>query len=167
MKRVILTGIVLLLSILFAVIPGRGEAKDAIDELKDCARTEDDQSRAACYEELGSRILGSDSEMSVESGAPEPDAPPEQMSEDIGGDVFEKQSEDYVESSRGLILSCRQAADKKWLFTFENGQVWKQSDGRRYRYKECNYYVTITKDTFGYKMQVDGEKAKVRIRRIR
>jgi len=47
------------------------------------------------------------------------------------------------------------------------GQVWKQKNEPRQRYKECDFSVTITKDVFGYKMQIDGEGKQIRIGRIR
>ena len=148
---------------------------DALEELKDCARIPESAERIACYEDLGKRVLANDVVISADDAVvSRTSLPPasdktsdDVLAADLGGDKFVKQAGSDSEPNRGLITSCRQGVDKKWFYVFDNGQIWKQSDGRRRRHKECHYYVTITKDTFGYKMQVDGEKEKIRIRRHR
>jgi len=49
---------------------------------------------------------------------------------------------------------------------FDNEQLWKQSGAGRYRFSECDFDVTITKDFFGYKMKIDGGKT-LRVKRER
>ena len=67
---------------------------------------------------------------------------------------------------RARVTRCEKDARKKYYFVFDNGQVWKQVSDKRLRYRECEFDVTITRDFFGYKMQVDGEKGRIRIDRI-
>ncbi|MDH3616314.1 MAG: hypothetical protein OEQ90_07560 [Gammaproteobacteria bacterium] len=85
----------------------------------------------------------------------------------LGGTSFERESEKGQFEHRGLVTSCKKGADDRWYFFFENGQVWKQANKSNRRFKECHYFVTVTRDGFGYKMQVDGETAKIRVARKR
>ena len=52
----------------------------------------------------------------------------------------------------GLITSCEKGRYGDWYFIFENGQVWKVVGSRKPRFQECNFYVTLETDGFGYKM---------------
>ena len=142
-------------------------ASDTIERLKACARTDDNAARAACYETLGRGVLAAEasddsaveSTRSADVSATLPDA--------LGGTEYAQKAGEAAESNRGLVTSCEKAADKKWFYVFENGQVWKQVDSRRRRHKECHFHVTITKDGFGYKMLIDGTTDKIRINRRR
>ena len=90
------------------------------------------------------------------------------LSSEIGGKQFENKDPEVIEPGRGRVVSCQLDVNDKYYFSFDNGQVWRQTDSKRYRLKdECQFVVTITKDFFGYKMQIDGEKAKIRIKRVR
>jgi hypothetical protein len=146
---------------------GPSQASDPIGELKACARTADAVSRAACYEALGRRVLASDAESIAEIEVQTlPDTTTE-LPDALGGDAFAVKAGEPRESNRGLVTSCKRASDKKWFYIFENGQVWKQVDSRRRHHKDCHFYVTITKDGFGYKMLIDGTEKKIRINRRR
>lgn len=68
---------------------------------------------------------------------------------------------------RAKVTRCDKDARKKYYFVFENGQVWKQTSDKRLHYRACEFEVTITKDFFGYKMQPDGEKGRIRIARVK
>ena len=68
---------------------------------------------------------------------------------------------------RGKVTKCQQDVNDKWYFYFDNGQVWKQRSNSRLRFPDCDFWVTITEDTFGYKMTIEGEDKQIRIGRIR
>lgn len=157
------------------------QADDAIDELRRCAKIPEVDSRLACYETLGARVLREERvEMSESSGAsrslvqtgaadaattaavaPSADAIGS-LPDDFGGGKFER-----PDVARARITSCEQGADKKWTFYFENDQVWRQSNTGRHQFEECYFMATITKDMFGYKMQIDDQNKKIRISRKR
>ncbi|MFT6725210.1 MAG: hypothetical protein ACJARN_002080, partial [Arenicella sp.] len=40
-------------------------------------------------------------------------------------------------------------------------------DNRRYNYKGCNFNVIISKDGFGYVMQIEEQARKIRIKRYK
>lgn len=209
---------VLIIGMTLVLLSGRGLAAseiEALEELKNCARTEDSAARISCYEELGKRVLGEESVKAaevavveadvaepevvetkeseagvVESGVgePAPTAPlaaegsavteskvvetvspqPEaqRLPDDLGIEKKEERKPAEKKSYRGHVRSCGQMSDDKWYFVFDSGQVWKQSSEGVYRFKECDFDVTITKDFFSYKMKVDGGKT-LRVKRER
>jgi len=153
------------------------QSADYADELKACAKMTDRDARIACYENLGKRAL--EDESAAEKSSAEMIVQPEAeaaavpvatgtakntvaLPDDLGTTSFENPTQ-----YRGLITSCKKGADEQWYFYFDDGQVWKQVDGRRFRYRECNFFVTITNDGLGYKMQIDADKNKIRVSRRR
>jgi hypothetical protein len=170
----------LLLAALGAAV---AQAEDVSEELKACARMSDHDRRIACYEALGARVLNEDAATSVERTSPSVNAAPpqpaapqaapavaatEQLPEDLGGRKFRKPAKEETtqDMSRGHIIACARSFDNKWLFTFEDGQIWKETDSSRTRYSDCDFQASISKDYFGYKMQIDGAKGKIRISRV-
>lgn len=163
-----------MLSLAACISASVAQSADYVDELKACTKVTERDSRFACYENLGKRALQDESttgkssaEMKVQTEAPALDATgtapnAAALPADLGNTSFENPTQ-----HRGLITSCKKNADEQWYFYFDNGQVWKQVDGHRHHYRKCNFYVTITNDGLGYKMQIDGKNNKVRISRRR
>jgi hypothetical protein len=89
--------------------------------------------------------------------------------DDLGSETLPRSSRDDAEKLevRATVSRCEKDYRKKYLFHFDNGQIWKQMNDKRLSFKECNFDVTITKDFFGYKMQIDGEKSRIRIARVK
>jgi hypothetical protein len=159
------------LSLAACISASVAQSADYVDELKACTKVTDRDARFACYENLGKRALEDESvtekssaEMKVQSEAAVLVATgTASKAAALPDDLGIENTSQY----RGLITSCKKNADEQWYFYFDNGQVWKQVDGRRRHYRKCNFYVTITNDGLGYKMQIDGDKNKVRISRRR
>ena len=164
----------IVLSLAACISASVAQSADYVDELKACTKVTDQDARFACYENLGKRVLEDESatgkpsaETMVQPEAAVPVATGTAtkavaLPDDLGNKSF-KDPTQY----RGLITSCKKNADEQWYFYFDGGQVWKQVDGRRHHYRECNFFVTITNDGLGYKMQIDGTKKKVRVSRRR
>jgi len=89
------------------------------------------------------------------------------MPDDLGGAEFADKEALKKMRFRGLVTSCKEGQTNDWYFFFENGQVWKEVTSRVLRFKDCHFSVTITKDGFGYKMLIDGQKRNIRISRRR
>ena len=90
------------------------------------------------------------------------------LDEEIGGDKFEPEPVDNKQPDRGTVIACQLDVNEKYYFSFANGQVWHQTGSRRQRLNDdCQFVATISKDTFGYKMQIDGEKGKIHVKRVR
>lgn len=122
-----------------------------METLKECARTEDKTSRVACYEALGQEVLAQEAEP--------------QLPAEYGKSVAVTKA--APEAHRGHVSKCQQAHDKRWFFIFDNDQVWKQVDRKRAYYKNCDFDVSISKDSFGYVMNIEGKDSKIRVRRHR
>lgn len=89
--------------------------------------------------------------------------------DDLGSETLPRGSRDEAEELevRATVSRCEKDYRNKYRFYFDNGQVWKQTSDTRLNFRECNFDVTITKDFFGYKMKVDGDKRKIRISRVK
>ena len=90
------------------------------------------------------------------------------MPEDLGKadeEKAEKKKEQEAALGAGHVNSCRLGNDGRWVFHFDGGQVWRQSSNAQYRFEECDFDVTITKDFFGYKMKMEG-RGSIRVRRV-
>jgi hypothetical protein len=145
-------------------------AQDSSDMAR-CAELENADARLACYDEI---IGGSISRPNPEAAEKEPTgtAPrsePVPLTQDVGEEQLDGKNrpESEPEIVQGRVTECKKDASNKLYFLFDNGQVWKQRSNARLPGGECDFSVTITKDAFGYKMQIDGEGKKIRIGRIR
>lgn len=164
-------------------------ADSEVEALLKCKSMQDSAARLACYDSLSSPSSPQQSDPAehavpvvpdvpveappatpepaavVPAASPQPDErAPEILSDKVGRETLgPKKGEEVL--VRGRIVSCREDLTSKYVFYFENGQVWRQKDNSRIRWKECEFEVTISKDFFGYKMVRDGEKKKVRIAR--
>jgi len=96
-----------------------------------------------------------------------PPADPEELSDEIGRETVKgNQTDDRELSVRGRLVNCERGRSSKFVFYFDNGQVWRQKDNKRVSWTECNVEVTISKDFFGYKMVRDDDDRTVRIERV-
>jgi hypothetical protein len=88
--------------------------------------------------------------------------------DDLGSETLPRGSRDEDEKLevRATVSRCERDFRKKYRFYFDNGQIWKQTSDKRPYFRACDFDVTITKDFFGYKMKVDGEKRQIRISRV-
>lgn len=152
-------------------------AADPLDEIRTCAKVVNSDARLACYDSLGEQVLAGD--RTVSKPAPktvvqaEPAEQPTAASttpslpDSIGGGEFEEQPKKTKAktSNQGLITSCKKGPDSKWYFYFDNGQVWKQTNSDKLYFRSCEFVATITRDAFGFKMQIEGKKRKIRVSR--
>jgi hypothetical protein len=153
--------------LLITVFTSSGVAQpvDTAEELKVCAGMTDQDARFACFDKLGERVL--EEEPADKKPKQEEMAQPEAVTatatdvQPLPDDLGSPKSILYS----GLVTSCQKGQFGDWYFIFDNGQVWKETNKRNLRFEECNFNVTITKDTFGYKMQIDGEEKTIRVKR--
>ncbi len=165
-------------------IGATGVSTDPVEELKNCARTEDRNDRMACFESLGKRML--DQEVSDVPPPTEPETvaailpaaaltkPATQttqpgLPDELGGSGFEKPKErkaDEIWPATGHVRRCRKTRDDLWYFYFDSGQEWRQNGRGKYRFENCDFNATINKDFFGFKMQIEGGR-KIRVRRVK
>ena len=137
-----------------------------------CAEVDDADARLACYDKAARRSAPPQAASETAATAsiePPPPKEPQPLTEEVGEEQLDGRSrpEREPESFRGKVIDCKQDASKKWYFYFDNGQVWKQRANARMTRRDCDFDVTITKDSFGYRMQIVGESKKIRVGRIR
>jgi hypothetical protein len=138
-------------------------------DLERCAKLEDAQARLECYDAASRRQQETPpppAAAAPDSGdSPEP-AEPAPLSDAVGEEQLA--AEDVKEGpARGTLTDCRKGPTGKWYFYFDNGQVWEQRDNDRVHLGECNFDVTISKDFFGYKMEMPDSDNKVRVARVK
>ena len=146
---------------------GVAQSVDTVEELKVCARMTDQDARFACFDKLGERVLRE--EPADKKPTQEKMAQPEAVTatatdaQPLPDDFGRSKNVQYG----GLITSCKKGRYGDWYFIFDNGQVWKVVNNRNLRFKECNFNATITRDTFGHKLQIDGVEKTIRVKRNR
>ena len=94
-------------------------------------------------------------------------AEPPPLDDETGQETMRGNTEKDRPVVRGRVVSCREEPTGKYLFYFDNGQIWRQKDNKELRWKECAFDVTISKDFFGYRMVPDGDDKRVRIARVK
>jgi len=186
------SGYIFLITVVAAICAGTAVAtpEDIVAELKSCARMSESNARTSCYEALGKRVIeDKSSPATTAETVPSPAESPEpaagvaatatassavapapasqpQMEDNMGGYKYAEKASDHPDNDiHTRVVQCQQDRDKVWFFKFENGQVWKQVDRSRLNFKDCDFPVVVSKDGFGYKLQVEGEGRKIRISR--
>ena len=158
--RMLLASLITVLS-----VSAIAQSVDPVEELKACAKMTDRDARFACFDKLGERVLREES--ADKNPTREEVAQPEAVTAEASN--VQPLPDDLGKSSginySGLITSCKKGYYGNWYFIFDNGQVWKEVNKRNLRFKECNFNATITRDAFGYKMQIDGVDKTIRVRR--
>ena len=149
------TGVVLILA---GLMTASSVAADDDTALARCVSIDDAGQRLACYDEMAGRVTSADER----AAAPAP------ISEDYGAEQLSTDNPDRKVERPVLVkvTSCRRDDRRKYYFYLENGQVWRQNDDDRLRFKECNFNATIIRDGFGYKLQVEGQKRRTRVKRV-
>lgn len=169
MLKIITKGVarqVLALSLVF-FLPVVASADDATDAgIARCAAVNDASARLACYDKLAGRQESSPAVVDRPSTAsPAPVAPPDDLGAESLGRKEEKKDDEAPVQAK--VIRCVKDARKDYHFYLEGGQVWKQLSDKKLYYKECEFNVTISRDYFGYKMQIEGEKSRLRVKRVR
>lgn len=172
------------------VLSFTASAETSIEEkLQQCRALEDQAVRLACYDEIASRKPGAEpatptiveTDTVVEQTSEETDsvtaaavevAPTQTVEDERLATLGDEQIGEQKKKSERLelqarVVGCKKDDFRRYLFYFENGQVWKQKSDRRLSYKECDFNITITKDVFGYKMLPEGETRRIRIARVK
>ena len=148
-------------------------AENPAQAAEDCRSIKDDAERLACWDKMMAPPAPAPAAVApAAAAAPAAEAPaaksPEVLDDTIGIETVKGGETDKEELLvKGHVSSCREVKYEKYLFYFDNGQIWQQKDDRTVPWRECDFDVTIEKDLFGYKMLPEGEKRSIRIARIK
>ena len=172
---------------LAAVGSATADITDPLEEIRNCARTENRDERIACYETLGERVLAQEASVAppepeptpvaaastpAPTAAPPANAAPTGLPDDLSNPSAAKAEKKKKKEQRnaplgvGHISSCQLSPDGRWRFYFDGGQIWRQNGDDRHSFEECDFEATISKDFFGYKMKIEGGET-IRVRRVR
>lgn len=172
--QIFLCGLVLLVSINI-------NAQSLSENIEKCAKIVTDIERLKCFDSISETVQAIPQPLTNELKAVEPITklevnqpkqvkPSSNMDDSIGGSKFAKKEVKEGPITEGRVVDCQKAADDKFTFTFSSGQIWKQSNSKSYRFKTCEFDVTIDKDFFGYYLKIKdksiGPKGKIRVNRL-
>lgn len=142
---------------------------EPIAEIRACAEVTDGDARLACFDALAERVQLEEPAVDPASGVAAEEPRGSSLPEYLGGAEFEEQSEYFETHHQGTITECQQARDGRWYFRFDNGQVWRQTNLSRQRFKDCSFLAKISRDAFGYKMEIEvnGRQKTIRVARVK
>ena len=148
---------------------GPAWSAESIADIKACAEVTDADARLACFDDLAERVQHEELSVDPASAVAAEELEEGSVPEHLGGADFEEQSDNFKTHHQGTITECQQGGDGRWYFRFSNGQVWRQSNLDRRRFKECSFLATISRDGFGYKMviEVQGKQKTIRVSRVK
>ena len=162
----------------------------ATRSLESCAAIDDPVRRLACYDRLAGRLPSdAETESDTTSGAVNPEEPnPEVI---VPGDPEPKKNVPAVaqtpetEALFGLSQKQRQKEEQldelklkwaikqkdsygKWIIILENGQVWHQTDSRRFRFLNSEQQVIIYRGALGsFFLREPDRKNGIRVKRVK
>jgi hypothetical protein len=145
---------------------GAGAAGDSVvADVLQCKSIAESADRLLCFDTLAEAVSERDTANSGSAGdeAGEQVLPP--LRDDVGkAGTGDEPAEEYS----GRVTSCEiSEASGRWIFTFDNGQIWRQSNIQRLPFRECDFAVTLRRDVFGYKLEIPSANRSVRVARLR
>ena len=151
----IVTGAVALL----LAVPGQSQNSDVLSEdIERCRAITDVLQRLACYDNIGTP--GTAPTQTLEAPG---DSEYGELTDDVG---LPKSADDY-KPIRVTVVQCGESKNRKYYFYFKNGQAWQYLGARAPRYRSCNKPATLTEDSMGFSLQMDEDKLKHRVKRVR
>ncbi|MGL4713815.1 MAG: hypothetical protein ACRCWP_15035 [Shewanella sp.] len=161
-----------LIIIFAATILLSAQAHASIEQqLTQCVATADKLDRLVCYDKLAMEVKGTTPATiavptAVAIAITAPQAPVAKIADDFGLEAKRAQ-ETTVDKIYLEIQSVAEDAYGAIKVTFTNGQIWKQTDGRKYNLKPGDT-VYIEKAALGsFLMGTDNRNAKVRVKRLK
>ena len=162
----------------------------ATQSLEICAAIENPVERLACYDTLAGRLPADTAKASdtvpntVHPAAPKADvivpaAPavtptvpavePTPDAEAIFGLEHKQKSEEKRPDELQLKWTKKKKdAYGKWIITLENGQVWRQTDGRRFIFGNSEHWVVISRGVLGSFFMGEPERnGGIRVKRVK
>ncbi len=93
---------------------------------------------------------------------------PATLSDDFGREHVANVADEPEERVTATVTNVTRDYTKRLVFQFENGQVWRQQEARRFQYpKDGAFDVEIARGVFGdYQLRVNGEGRMTRIKRL-
>jgi hypothetical protein len=144
---------------------GGAAGESVVAGVLDCRSIADSAERLECFDTLAEAVSARSTENIGSAG----DEAGGQALPPLGDDVGRARADDEpAEEYTGRVTGCELSeASGRWIFTFDNGQVWRQSNTGRLPFRDCDFVVTLRRDVFGYKLEIPSANRSVRVTRIR
>jgi len=165
------------LAVLATIIAVPAQSQDLGEALARCAAIAEDDARLTCFDALGALLVGEQDAEQVVAPAVVAAAPavvaaapagPAPLTDAVGKERIEQPKADEREKYSARVVSCQESVQSgQYYFRFENGQVWKQSNYRRLGFRDCEFDIEISKDSFGYQMYIPSKDRSFRIARVK
>ncbi len=142
--------------------PVLGGADDVnVEDFLTCSKVMQDTARLDCYDSTSRAIIIDET----------PAMPVQQqnvpLTDDVGLPSHRRQEAEEEPNVRAEVTRCQLGGTGKYIFYFDNGQVWQQTGTTRQDFEDCSFFVTFSQDAFGYRMLPDGQSRKIRISRLK
>lgn len=151
----------LLACLVFAGVAGFAQAEELLE----------DSLSADDFERAGLNRLSDDELAVLNALLGRAELPPEVVERNFGREQIKAERKAAAPDGGAAIESFIKGEFSGWsgktVFALDNGQVWQQRVGGRYRYRADSPAVTINKERFGYYLQVNSTGRKVGVKRIR
>jgi len=150
-----------------------------------CGQVESDANRLACYDRVYTSRLQADSAEEITAQPKDDDslasvepAPVAEQASELAA-VEQARAEaafgfprstypDEIKTLRSRVVRFEQNSRKMMLFYLENGQVWIQSESRRFLTPDEPVTAEIAPGMFGaFFLTLEGKKQRIKVKRIR
>ena len=170
MRLFALTGAVMVLSATGALAQSP-ERADVLESLAACRTQSDPAQRLACYDAAAAALDEAERAGDVVV------LDREQMLETRRGlfgfampslDIFNRGDGDLVEEIDNVsyvVRTAREFRDDEWVFTMEDGSVWRQIDGRMWGRPRAGQTAVVRSAALGSFMMNVGDAPAIRVRR--
>lgn len=149
--------------------------------LESCAAIEHPIERLACYDTLAGRLPADTAKArgtapsAVDPVAPKADVivPAAPAVTPDAEAIFGLEHKQKPEEERPDELQLKWTKKKKdaygkWIITFENGQVWRQTDSTRFSFKNSEQWVVVSRGVLGSYFLGEPERNKrIRVKRVK
>jgi hypothetical protein len=171
--------LIIAISIFAVLLSGRGHA--ATLSLENCAAIEDPVERLACYDTLAGRLPADTTKASSTApSAVDPVSPRADVIEQatpamtpdaeaiFGLEHKQKPEEELQDKIQLKWADKKKDGYGKWVITLENGQVWHQTDSRRFTFANPEQWVVISRGLFGsFFLEEPDRSGGIRVERVK
>lgn len=171
MKRIVLAAAALM-SLSTAAQAQEADRAEVLERLAGCRTQADAAQRLACYDAAAAALDEAEraGDVVVLDRA--------QLQETRRGlfgfampslDIFngrgEQAEEEEIDNVSYIVASAREARDGEWVFTMEDGSVWRQIDGRMWGRPRAGQPAVVRRAALGSFMLNVGDAPAIRVRR--
>jgi len=151
---------------------------DQFQPFRDCSKIAENDSRLACFDSAAKKIS---SAVTDQNNNRKVELTRENQVENFGKSqltsspvkavrekVQQEEKEKKLDNIKLKVVKYTYTKSKKFVAFMENGQVWKQNEGRKIHLPKGEFDVTIKKGLIGgYIMNIPGKKSFIRVKRLK